>query len=162
MISFAVPRLVPVGTLMVVAYHSSLLFVTGSTFTMFWYALVATAIALAPWPAAPPAVVYPRRSWLRALRYLDLARAFAWEPARVEGATLRSGEQVWRGRAAVVRILAFDPVLYFIVYVLLASPQNPDRRWGAVLAFIVVAVAGVQRAAPWLRLRRAAPITARV
>jgi hypothetical protein len=162
MLSFAVPRLVPVGALMVVAYHSSLLFVTGSTFTMFWYALVATAIALAPWPAAPPDVVYPRRSWLNALRLLDLARAFVWEPAGAKGLTLRIGEQVWMGRAAQVRILVFHPVLYFIVYALLASPENPDRRWGAVLAFIVVAVAGVQLAAPQLRLRRAAPITSRV
>jgi hypothetical protein len=162
MISFVVPRLVPVGALMVVAYHSSLLFVTGSTFTMFWYALVATAIALAPWPATPPAVVYPRRSWLRVLRGLDLSRAFTWEPARVEGLALRIGEQRWSGRAALARIVAFHPVLYFIVYALLASPQNPDRRWGAVLAFIAVAVAAVQLLPAQLRLRRVSPITSRV
>ena len=162
MISFVIPRLVPVGALLVVAYHSSLLFVTGSTFTMFWYALVATAIALAPWPAAPPAVVYPRRSWVRALRGLDLSRAFVWELARDAGLSLRVGDQSWRGRAAQVRIVAFHPVLYFIVYVLLASPQNPDRRWGAVLAFIAVAVATVQLLPAQLRLRRVLPITSRV
>ena len=46
MFLFAMPRLVPFGALGVIAYHSSLLFLTGSTFTMFWYALVATSIAL--------------------------------------------------------------------------------------------------------------------
>jgi hypothetical protein len=41
----------------VVNYHSSLLLLTGSPLTMFWYALVATAVALL-WPLEKPTVAF--------------------------------------------------------------------------------------------------------
>src|SRR6185437_12934442 len=44
-------RYVPLAVLVGVAYHTGLVLITGgSTFGMFWYALVATYIALLDWP----------------------------------------------------------------------------------------------------------------
>ena len=132
MFLFAMPRLVPFGALGVIAYHSSLLFLTGSTFTMFWYALVATSIALL-WPAAePPAVTVDSARAATTLRLGDLGRAFTWRPGPV---SLAIGATRFTGTEALVRIVALQPILYGLGYFLLASPHDPNRRWGALIAF---------------------------
>lgn len=135
MLMFAVPRLAPLGALGVIAYHSSLLFLTGSTFTMFWYALVATSIALL-WPTAEPPVATVDSGATVALRVGDLGRAFTWRPGTL---SLTIGATRFTGREALVRILALQPVLYGLGYYLLASPHDPNRRWGALIAFAGVA-----------------------
>jgi hypothetical protein len=136
MFLFAMPRLVPLGALGVIAYHSSLLFLTGSTFTMFWYALVATSIALL-WPAAePPVATVDAGATGTALRLIDVGRAFAWRSGAV---SLAVGATRFTGREALVRIVALQPVFYGLGYFLLATPHDPNRRWGALIAFAGVA-----------------------
>jgi hypothetical protein len=136
MFLFAVPRLVPLGALGVIAYHSSLLFLTGSTFTMFWYALVATAIALL-WPTAePPAATVDSGRAQTTLRLGDLGRAFTWRRGAV---SLAIGATRFTGTEALLRIVALQPIVYGLVYFLLASPHDPNRRWGALIAFAGVA-----------------------
>ena len=150
MFLFAFPRLAPLGALGVIAYHSSLLFVTGSTFTMFWYALVATSIAIL-WPAAEAPTATVDSGPAVALRLVDLGRAFRWREGPV---SLALGTRRFTGREALVRIVALQPVLYGVGYYLLASPHDPNRRWGALIAFAGVATGLV------LRYRRAAGPTA--
>jgi hypothetical protein len=134
MFLFAVPRLAPLGALGVIAYHSSLLFLTGSTFTMFWYALVATSIALL-WPTTePPAATVD--SIRAAFRLSDLGRAFTWRQGPV---SLAIGATRFTGAEALIRIVALQPILYGLGYFLLASPHDPNRRWGALIAFAGVA-----------------------
>lgn len=125
---FLVARLAPLGALGVIAYHSSLLFITGSTFTMFWYALVATSLALL-WPAAEPPIATVESA---PLRVIDLGRAFTWRRGPI---SLAIGATTFTGTEAFIRIVALQPVLYGLGYYLLASPNDPNRRWGALIAF---------------------------
>jgi hypothetical protein len=152
-LAFVLPRTVPLGAWAVVAYHSSLLLLAGSTFTMFWYALVATAIALL-WPAERPEIRFePAQAWVAALRALDLGRAVVWG----RGAFSVEVEGVRHsGRDAVARTIALQPLLYALVFVLMAAPQDPDRRFGALLAFAFVGTALFLRL-PRLRAAHASP-----
>jgi hypothetical protein len=145
MFLFAVPRLVPLGALGVIAYHSSLLFLTGSTFTMFWYALVATALALLWSPTKPPVATTEAGTTRTALRLIDLGGAFTWRRGRL---ALETAGTTYTGKEALVRIVALQPTLYALVYILLAAPQDPNRRWGAVVAFVGVAVGLIFRFRP--------------
>jgi vitamin K-dependent gamma-carboxylase-like protein len=140
-VAFAVRRLVPVGILIVVVYHSSLLFVVGGTFGMFWFSLLAACLALTRWPARRPSVDYGvdgsvgRLTGL--LRKLDLGRAFAWDGHEGSGLRLVVEEQAFSGRDALARVLFYHPTLYFIYFALVAVPQ-PQPRWAALVAFGVV------------------------
>jgi hypothetical protein len=138
-VAFAFRKTVVVGILLVVAYHSSLLLLTGSTFTMFWYALVAACIALVRWPEEPPLVEGADTPILRALRLLDVGRAFRWNEGGVAGLRLTRSTESFKGRGALARIALYHPAGYIIGFSLLAMPQDPDRRWGAVVAFAAVA-----------------------
>jgi hypothetical protein len=157
-VAFVFRRTVVVGVLLVVAYHSSLLFLTGSTFTMFWYALVAASVALVRWPEERPLVEGADTPTVRILRLLDLGRAFRWNEGEAAGLRLTRGSESLEGRGALARIALYHPTLYIIGFTLLAIPQDPDRRWGAVVAFAVVALSTVTLAknAVTLRARPAA------
>jgi hypothetical protein len=124
-----------------VLYHSSLLLLTGSTFTTFWFALLAACLALLEWPAGRPAVDYGvdgRAGQLcNLLRRLDLGRALTWNPQRGSSLRVAVGERAFSGRQALARVLLYHPTLYFAFYVLAAMPQ-PQHRWAAVVAFGVV------------------------
>jgi hypothetical protein len=141
--AFATRRLVFAGILVAVAYHSSLLLVTGRTFGMFWYAVLAACIALLQWPADPPSIRYGVESPLgrisRFLHRLDLARAFRWEPARRSELRLVIGEQVYSGRDALARAALYNPTLYFAFFALVAvSSRIAPPRWAALVVFGVV------------------------
>jgi hypothetical protein len=154
-VAFATRSLVFVGILVVVLYHSSLLFVTGSTFTMFWFALLASCLALLEWPALRPSVHYGATGYLarfsRLLRRLDVG-AFEWHPERGSSVRLVIGDRVFVDRDAFARMLLYHPTLYFIFYALVAVPQ-PDRRWAALVAFGVVGYAVLLRKKLALRLQ---------
>lgn len=145
---FALRRLVPAGILLVIAYHSTLFLVNNSTFTMFWYALVATAIALVSWPEHQPVVVYGHGALARVasiLRRIDIGGAFAW---RHEGAVALEVEdrgRRYRGVDAIDRLLLFQPTLYAAFFVLVALPQ-PQPRWAAVVAICLSGYAAVRLA----------------
>ncbi|HWX95943.1 MAG TPA: hypothetical protein VNZ01_03740, partial [Solirubrobacteraceae bacterium] len=145
-VTFAVRRLVPVGILLVIAYHSSLFLVTGTTFTMFWFAVTAACVALVEWPARAPIVKYGEEGSLarivRLLHRLDLGHAFAWEQSRGSELELTIGERRFSGREALARVMLYHPTLY-IVYYALAAIQEPARRWAAVVALAVAAYAAV-------------------
>lgn len=143
-VTFAVRRLVPVGILLVILYHSSLFLVTGGTFTMFWYSLTAGCVALLYWPAARPLVAYSDSDRLArlcgVLRKLDLGHAFVWRRQTGSGLRLEIDGRFFTGRDALARLLLYHPTLYIIFFALVAAPQ-PQRRWGALVAIGAVAYA---------------------
>jgi hypothetical protein len=145
-VAFAVRRLVIVGILGAVVYHSSLLFVTGDTFTMFWFTALAACIALLKWPANPPSVHYRGDGLLGGitvlLHKLDLARAFTWERNERSGLRVVIGERVYNGGDALARVLLYNPMVYFTFFTLVAlSPPSAGRRWAALIVFGVVGYA---------------------
>jgi hypothetical protein len=145
-VTFAVRRLVPVGILLVIAYHSSLFLVTGTTFTMFWFSLTAACIALIPWPAAPPLARYGgegmRVRIARLLHRIDLGGAFAWERGSGAGVEYVDGPIRLTGREALARLMLYNPTLLLILYGL-AAIQEPARRWAALVALAADAYAAV-------------------
>jgi hypothetical protein len=145
-VAFAVRRLVIAGILVAVAYHSSILFVTGDTFTMFWYAVLAACIALLEWPANPPSVHYRADGLLGGitvlLHKLDLAGAFTWERNERSGLRIVIGERVYNGRDALARVLLYNPTVYFTFFTLVAlAPAPAGRRWAALIVFGAVGYA---------------------
>jgi hypothetical protein len=140
-VAFAIRGFVLAGILLLITYHSSLLFVTGGTFSMFWYALLGACIALIDWPARPPSVHYGVVGRLgriaTALRRLDLGHAFAWNPEEGSSLRLAIGPQVFSDRDALARVVLYHPTLYFIFFGLAAVPRI-EPRWAAVIAFGVV------------------------
>ncbi|TMK24701.1 MAG: hypothetical protein E6G62_07490 [Actinobacteria bacterium] len=155
-VTFAIRRLVPMGILLVIAYHSSLFLVTGTTFTMFWFSLTAACVALVDWPAVAPTVKYGEAARFGRIAHLleriDLGHAFAWE--RSDGAELElvSGEERLRGRDALARVLLYHPTIYLAFYAL-AAIQEPARRWAAAVALAVAAYAAVQLVSAMLNSR---------
>jgi hypothetical protein len=146
-VTFAIRRLVPVGILLVIAYHSSLFLVTGTTFTMFWFSVTAACVTLLEWPAVPPTVKYSEGGRfarvVRLLQRLDFGHAFAWEQSSGAELELVSDERGFRGREALGRLMLYHPTLY-LIYFALAAIQEPARRWAAAVALAVVAYAAVQ------------------
>jgi hypothetical protein len=155
-VTFAVRRLVPVGILLVVAYHSVFFLITGSTFTMFWFSLTAACVALVNWPERRPMVQYAesgRFGLIGALLHrLDFGREFHWQHSPDLEFHLVSSEGRYRGQQAVARAMLYDPALYLILYAL-AAPYEPARRWAAVVALAVFAYASVQMLRAWLSSR---------
>lgn len=145
-VTFAIRRLVPVGILLVVAYHSSLFLLTGTTFTMFWFSLTAACFALVEWPARAPSVQYGETGRYARLggilHKLDFGHAFDWERGGDSSLRLASEQRVSTGREALNRVVLYHPTLYLIFYILVAVPQ-PQRRWAAAVALGVVAYAGL-------------------
>jgi hypothetical protein len=137
-VAFAVRRLVVVGIVVVVVYHSSLLFLTGSTFTMFWFALLAACIALVQWPARRPSVRYGTEGRLgrlsRLLRKLDLGAAFEWEPEKGSRLSIVIGGQLFKDRDALARLLLYHPTLYVIFFALAAIHRADVHRCAALIA----------------------------
>jgi uncharacterized membrane protein YphA (DoxX/SURF4 family) len=145
-VSFAFRRLVPVGILLVIAYHSSLFLVTGTTFTMFWFSLTAACIALTQWPAEPPVARYGGKGLTariaRLLHRIDLGGAFVWERGQDSGVEYVNGQQRLSGREALARLMLYHPTLLLVLYGL-AAIQEPARRWAALVALAADAYAAV-------------------
>jgi hypothetical protein len=142
-----VRRLVALAIFVGVAYHSGLALLTGITFGMFWYALVASYVALLEWPSSPVVVSYsPARSPHRRLRQLleriDFDRGFEWRP-REEGALeVRVGETTYAGSTAVARALVHSPALYFALFLLVAVPPHGRVAVAPVLVLLAVLAHG--------------------
>jgi hypothetical protein len=135
-----------VGILLVIAYHSSLFLVTGTTFTMFWFSLTAACVALVEWPEVSPTVKYsddgPFARIVGLLHRIDFGHALAWEQNSGSDLQLVSGERHFAGREALARVMLYHPTLYIVFYAL-AAVQEPARRWAAAVALAVAAYAAV-------------------
>lgn len=98
-----VPRFVPLAIFVGVSYHTGMVLITGgSTFGMFWYALVATYIALLQWPVRL-VVNYDTQDKLQ----LELDMGMGMGIGRFTGV------------AAITRMLLYSPAFYIACLFLL-------------------------------------------
>jgi hypothetical protein len=131
-----VPRFVPLAIFVGVSYHTGLVLITGgSTFNMFWYALVATYIALLQWPVRMVANYNPQDGL-----QLEL--------------DMGTGIHRFTGVAAIARILLYSPAFY--IACLLIFTLEPDI---ALITFALILGIGysyvprikAMKATPWRR-----------
>jgi predicted DCC family thiol-disulfide oxidoreductase YuxK len=155
---FLVPRLYPLAIWGNLLFQSALLLFTGTTFTMFFYAMTAASLAFVEWPRSPLLVIYDgdcgfcnrTKEWIERL---DLEGRFEWEPlqtgaARRYGITdeavqqrlhLVAGEKIYAGFAAFQKMLLYNPVFYFAAAVLLAAPPARASLYRDCVVLILLA-----------------------
>ena len=152
---FLVPRWYRRAIWLGVAYHTTLLLVMNSTFGMFYYAMLASYLAFIDWPRPQLKVVYQDdlgyvARLLQLLERLDADRLFEWGPFSIahEREARRASpykilfvldhEQIWRGLAALKRIMLLTPAAYFFAVILLARQPHffPYLRWLAAMVFL--------------------------
>ena len=110
-------RFLPVGIFLGVAYHTLLLTLTGSTFNMFWYALMASYIALLQWPSEVLVRYTPSR-WLHRLIHRVLGRAdldgrIRWLTHQAGSLEAQVNDAIYPGVAALARMVLYSPMVYF-------------------------------------------------
>lgn len=143
-IAFLFPRLYPLGIWGNILFQSSMMFFTGSTFTMFFYAMTAGGLAFVDWPTARPVVIWDgdcgfcaltKKWWER----FDLQPFLEWVPFQAGAAQrfdlpqraleerlhLVTGNSVCAGFAAFKRMVLYNPLFYFATAVLLVFPTRP-------------------------------------
>jgi hypothetical protein len=132
-----IPRLVPLAIVAGVSYHTGLVLMTGgSTFNMFWYALVATYIALLRWPTGLVVGYLPERKLHRiahrVLERVDVERSMRWHSHHMKRLAVDTGFGRYTGVAAAARILLYTPAFY-IACVLLFTLVHPYIGPAAIL-----------------------------
>jgi hypothetical protein len=101
-------------------FQSGLLLFTGTTFTLFFYAMTACSLAFVTWPEAPVSVLYsPERGSSELARKFfqswDLDGRFVWTPRSTAGLRLALGENVYSGFRAVRMMVLLNPITYFAI-----------------------------------------------
>jgi predicted DCC family thiol-disulfide oxidoreductase YuxK len=138
-------------------FHASLVEFTGSTFTMFFYAMESAMLAFAVWPREMT-VLYDGDCGIcnrirRALEAIDFDRAFAWKSlqsgaggqwgitrfALEERLHLVADGRITHGFEACKRILLYSPVLYLALTVLIAAPPNTWVWWRRIVVALPLA-----------------------
>lgn len=112
-----IQRYVPLAILVGVAYHTGLVLITGgNTFGMFWYALVATYIALLDWPSGLLVRYNPERRLHRivhsVLNSVDADGSVTWHPYEAARLELATDASRCTGVAAGARLLLYSPAFY--------------------------------------------------
>jgi hypothetical protein len=136
-----------------VLFHTGLLFLTGRTFGMFYYAALASYLSFLEWPRDRVTVLYDRESaWCRSTRRffeaITLEPIADWVPSEtpdgLHGKRIHAlvDGRICKGFAAIKLLLLYNPVVYFVIATVLAVPEPagfPYRRWIAALLWIVFA-----------------------
>lgn len=126
-----VRRFLPIGIFLGVAYHTLLLTLTGSTFNMFWYALMTTYIALLRWPSEVIVQYTPSRSLHRLIHRIlgraDLDKRIRWLAHPAGALEAQVNDTTYPGVAGLARIVLYSPVAYFAATVLITL--LPHGRW---------------------------------
>lgn len=154
---FLVRRLFPLGIWGNLLLHSGMLFFTGSTFTMFFYAMTASMLAFASWPASQMLVIFDGDCGFCALskRFVerfDLENILDWRPYQ-SGAGNRygitdtdasqriyliNGDRIYSGFGAFKMIVLCNPISYLLTYTVLAAPGAGDSRFRNVVVAILL------------------------
>ncbi len=149
----------PVGIWLSVLLHSGMLLFTGSTFTMFFYAMTASMLAFVSWPQAPLAVIYDgdcgfcnlSRKWIERV---DLEKMFRWIPYQsglgeplgvseseaIQRLHLVNGTKIYSGFRAFKMLVLYNPAPYLVTYAVLAAPGPGDSKFRNVLVAILLIV----------------------
>jgi predicted DCC family thiol-disulfide oxidoreductase YuxK len=159
-------------------FHAALLEFTGTTFTMFFYAMEAAVLAFVAWPREL-IVIYDgecgicndiRRWWSK----LDFDGAYLWRPLQsdvgarfgIARAALEerlhfvADGRVYAGFHACKMILLYNPVTSLLLVTMIALPPEDWRWWrrvaaGLALAFFLPAFNAVgERAYAWVARNR--------
>jgi len=142
-VGFAFRRLWPAAIWLGVLFHCCMTWFTGSTFTMFFYAMNASFIAVAAWPKRPLEAFYDGDCGFcelsrRAMARIDPGSVYVWEKLQTGRAQSQygisndalmqrlhvviDGNEIRSGFAAFKRMLLANPVTYFFfAAVVLAS-----------------------------------------
>jgi len=154
---FLVRRLFPLGIWGNLVLHSSMLFFTGSTFTMFFYAMTASMLAFASWPARPMLVIFDGDCGFCALtkgwvERLDLEQMLEWRPYQ-SGVGLRygitdtdankrlylvNGDRIYSGFSAFKMMVLCNPISYLLTYTVLAAPGSGDSRFRNIVVAVLL------------------------
>lgn len=125
-----VPRLVVLAIFVGIGYHTGLVLITlGSTFGMFWYALMGSYLALLAWPRSEVLVRYRsdrlgHRWGAELLRRIDIERRFRWKACPSGALEADVDEKTYRGSAALVRLLLYSPPVYIAFIVIVTVPPH--------------------------------------
>jgi len=160
----------PLAIFTILAFHTALLVVTGSTYHLFFYAASAATLAFVSWPAAPVQVAYDeqRPSLLRLLHAYersDVERAFVLQPqAASSSAALQVsvGSTLYINFRALKALVLYNPLTYFALLLVLVAPDVLHvRRWIALLALLALSPVtnplGEFLFQRWIRTSQAAP-----
>ncbi len=139
-------------------FHAASVFLTNRTFGMFIVAIPASYLAFAAWPHEPLLVLYDGDCGFcsrtrRLFERFDYGRRFNWVPFQqtqehygipeaslLQRVYLVGGGKTSGGYQAFQRLLLYNPVTYFAIALLLATPPVAlivYRRW---LIFILLAI----------------------
>jgi hypothetical protein len=157
---FIVRRLHPLAIWTAIAYHTGLFLFTSRTFGMFWFALLASFMTFARWPAGTVVVTAPRDLLGRvAAGVARLDPEHRLEVRRTDGPgrlRLAIGAREHRGLDGLVRMLLCLPATYLAFALVSAAFSG---RWAAliVMAFLAQYAYSSLRG---LRAARAAPAPA--
>ena len=154
---FLVRRLFPLGIWINLLLHSGMLFFTGSTFTMFFYAMTASMLAFASWPTSPMKVIFDGDCGFCALtkgwvERFDLEKILDWRPYQsgvgkqygISDADaskrfyLINGDRIYSGFGAFKMIVLCNPISYLVTYTVLAAPGAGDSRFRNVVVALLL------------------------
>jgi hypothetical protein len=144
--AFLLRRFVWIAVWLGVAYHTSLVLVTGRTFGMFWYAATASYFAFAQVPSRLQVTSSSRAesAWARLrrpLRSLDTEHQVSWSPPSGSRLAVASGTTTYFGFAALTRLAVGLPPVLFAVYIFAALPMLNHRAVAAVVMIVLIALA---------------------
>jgi predicted DCC family thiol-disulfide oxidoreductase YuxK len=160
--AFLIPRLLPWAIWVSLLFHASLLEFTGTTFTMFFYAMEAAMLAFVAWPPEMTVIFDGECGICRKIRRwmsrVDFDGAVRWEPlqsgigarwgigreALEESLHLVAGGRVTNGFRACKGILLYNPAFYLVATALIAlAPAGVAGVWwrrlfvAALIAFLL-------------------------
>jgi predicted DCC family thiol-disulfide oxidoreductase YuxK len=141
-------------------FHTALLFLTGRTFGLFYFAIIASYLSFVEWPKSMMKVLYDGDcgfcdSTRRFFETIAVEPIAQWSPFQV-AADLDGIPQdelkkrihlvvdgnIYSGFAAVKTLLLYNPAVYFVVAAILAVPEIeafPYRRWVAAWLWLLFA-----------------------
>ena len=157
-VAFLVRRLFPWAIWLSLIFHAGMTYFTGSTFTMFFYAMTASMLVFAPWPVEPLLILYDGdcgfcTSTKRWAERLDLDRVYEWRPfqsgagraygiadeAATERLYLVDRGKIYSGFRAFKIMVLYNPVSYLVTYtVLAATGTGPSTFRTVAVVFLLV------------------------
>jgi predicted DCC family thiol-disulfide oxidoreductase YuxK len=153
-VGFLVPRFYPLAIWGNIMLQTALMFSTGKTFGMFYYAMVASSLVFVDWPQVGLAVLYDGNCHFCAklrnfFERADLEGWFRWvslkgtptagkvsEDSLCRRLRLSIGRRAYAGFEAIKMLLLFNPLTYFLLLLVFTAPQPSFfayRKWVAIL-----------------------------
>jgi hypothetical protein len=124
-------RTSPLAIWTVIAYHTAILVLMGSTFGVFYYLIAASMLAFADWPQPPFRISFVSEAMegfvVKLLRIIDPDEAFvvlATSSGNAHRLLLETTNAHEVGAMAVLRTLLLCPATYFLLLLLVKLPDS--------------------------------------